>query len=209
MDSCWPDRRRRGRWDGGAPKEPNERFTFPMPFRNLVLTGFVGTGKTTVGRRLAARLGWPFLDFDEEIVRRTGRSIPEIFAQDGEAAFRRLEAALCQEWSVPRGWVLATGGGTCVHPAHRAALQAGGHLFFLYAELEEVARRLAGAEDRPLLRLRPGETLLERLRALWQAREAAYRQIPHWVDTTGRSPDEVAEEILCRYWSLEREGAGG
>ncbi|WP_376791587.1 shikimate kinase [Thermoflexus sp.] len=177
-----------------------------MPLRNLVITGFVGTGKTIVGRRLAARLGWPFLDFDEEIARRAGRSIPEIFEHEGEAAFRRMEAALCQEWSHPRGWVLATGGGTCVSPANRAALQAGGHLFFLYAELEEVARRLAEADDRPLLRLQPGETLLERLKALWEAREAAYRAIPHWVDTTGRSPDEVVEEILHRYRLLEREG---
>ncbi len=178
-----------------------------MARRNLVITGFVGTGKTTIGRRLAARLGWPFLDFDEEIARRAGRSIPQIFEQEGEAAFRAMEAALCQEWSRPRGWVLATGGGACVSPANRVALQAGGHLFFLYADLEEVARRLTGATDRPLLRLRPGETLLERLRALWQAREAAYREIPHWVDTTGRSPDEVVEEILDRYRFLEGERA--
>lgn len=178
-----------------------------MPRRNLVITGFVGTGKTTIGRRLAERLGWPFLDFDEEIVRRAGRSIPEIFAQEGEGAFRAMEAALCQEWSHPRGWVLATGGGTCVSPANRAALQAGGHLFFLYADLEEVARRLTGTADRPLLRLRPGETLLERLQTLWQAREAAYREIPHWVDTTGRSIDEVVEEILHCYRLLEGEGA--
>jgi len=171
--------------------------------RNLVITGFVGTGKTTVGRRLAARLGWPFLDFDEEIARRAGRTIPEIFDREGEAAFRALEAALCAEWSAPRGWVLATGGGTCVSPANRAALQAGGHLFFLYADLEEVARRLAGAADRPLLRVPPGETLRGRLDALWRAREAAYREIPHWVDTTGRSPDEIAEEILERYRRLE------
>lgn len=175
--------------------------------RNLVITGFVGAGKTTIGRRLAARLGRPFLDFDEEIVRRAGRSIPEIFAREGEEAFRAMEAALCQEWSHPRGWVLATGGGTCVSPANRAALQAGGHLFFLYADLEEIARRLTGAADRPLLHLRPGETLLERLKSLWQAREAAYREIPHWVDTRGRSPEEVVEEILQRYWLLEREGA--
>lgn len=176
-----------------------------MPRRNLVITGFVGTGKTTIGRQLAARLGWPFLDFDEEIVRRAGRSIPEIFEHEGEEVFRAMEAALCQEWSHPRGWVLATGGGTCVSPANRAALQAGGHLFFLYADLEEIARRLTGAVDRPLLRLHSGETLLERLKSLWQAREAAYREIPHWIDTTGRSLDEVVEEILRRYRLLERE----
>jgi shikimate kinase len=175
-----------------------------MPLRNLVITGFVGTGKTTVARILARRLGRPFLDFDEEIARRAGRSIPEIFDRDGEAAFRAMEAALCREWSIPRGWVLATGGGTCLYPANRAALATGGHLFFLYADLNEVARRLADATDRPLLRLRPGETLLERLQALWNAREAAYRAIPHWVDTTGRSPEAVAEEILRRLQELER-----
>ena len=177
-----------------------------MPARNLVLTGFMGVGKTTIGRRLAARLGRPFLDFDEEIVRRAGRTIPEIFATEGEVAFRAWEAALCREWDQPRGWVLATGGGTCLDPTNRARLEAGGYVFFLYADLEEVARRLAGGGDRPLLRLGPGETLLDRLRTLWAAREAAYRAIPRWIDTTGRPPEAVVEEILRQYRTLEAEG---
>ncbi|MEJ5200370.1 MAG: shikimate kinase, partial [Anaerolineae bacterium] len=89
---------------------------------NIVLTGFMGTGKTSIGREVAARLGRPFVDLDDLIVARAGKSIPAIFAEDGEAAFRALEAALCREMAEPSGIVLAVGGGAVVSEANRRAL---------------------------------------------------------------------------------------
>ena len=97
--------------------------------RNLVLTGFMGTGKTSVGRQVAQRLGRPFVDMDVEIEARTGKSIPRIFAEDGEATFRRIESSLCQELGAQVGLVIATGGGALVDPANRAAVAQHGILW--------------------------------------------------------------------------------
>ena len=94
---------------------------------NIILTGFMGTGKTAVGREW--RHGWacPFVDLDDLIVQRAGKAIPKIFAQDGEPAFRALEAACCAEMAAPTSLVIATGGGAVVNPANREALAVGGH----------------------------------------------------------------------------------
>jgi len=87
---------------------------------NLVITGFMGTGKTRVAREVARRLGYPFVDMDAEIEARAGKPIPRLFAEDGEAAFRHMEAALCVELGSPSGRVIATGGGALVDPVSRA-----------------------------------------------------------------------------------------
>jgi shikimate kinase len=94
--------------------------------RNLVITGFMGTGKTTVGQAVAARLGRPFVDMDAEIERRAGKPIARIFAEDGEAAFRRWEASICAELGLQRGLVIATGGGALVNPLNRAQMLRNG-----------------------------------------------------------------------------------
>ena len=109
-------------------------FQYQLPEPNIILTGFMGTGKTAVGREVAARTGHPFVDLDDLIVRRAGKSIPEIFAQDGEPAFRALEAAVCGEMAAPAGLVIATGGGAVVDPANREALAAGGTVICLEAD---------------------------------------------------------------------------
>ena len=93
---------------------------------NIILTGFMGTGKTSVGREVARRLGRPFIDMDAEIEARTGKSIPAIFAEEGEAHFRNLEAGLCRELSARRGLVIATGGGTLVNEENRRLMSSGG-----------------------------------------------------------------------------------
>jgi shikimate kinase len=174
-----------------------------MPLRNLVITGFVGTGKTTVARILARRLGRPFLDFDEEIARRAGRSIPEIFDRDGEAAFRAMEAALCREWSTPRDGSWPPAGGPVSTPPTGLPWPPEA----ISSSCMRTSTKSPGGWPTPPIAPSSGsgrETLLERLQALWNAREAAYRAIPHWVDTTGRSPEAVAEEILRRLQELER-----
>jgi len=164
--------------------------------RNLVITGFMATGKTTVGRGVAARLGRPFVDMDALIAERAGCSIPEIFRRYGEVTFRQLERALCEELAPREGLVIATGGGALVDEANRNMLARQGILICLDCEIPTLLRRLRNVADRPMLW---GENPEQRLRALWAKRQAAYAAIPHHVDTTSLSVQEVVERIVSRY----------
>lgn len=158
---------------------------------NIIITGFMGTGKTTVGRRIAALTGRQFIDTDDEIVRRVGMSIPQIFAREGEPRFRELERRLIRALANTRGLVIATGGGTLVNDENRRLMQTTGFLVCLDAPAEDVQRRLAlSAIDRPLA---------SNWRELYERRRTAYEAIPRHVDTAAKSPDEVAEEII-RLW---------
>jgi shikimate kinase len=159
----------------------------------LVLAGFMGTGKTAVGRILARRLGVPFGDTDAWIEAREGATIAAIFATRGEAAFRTLEReALRALTRVPRG-VVATGGGAIVDPENRAHLRAWGTLVCLDATPEAILARVGDRPDRPLL---AGPDRLDRIRRLRAERAAAYADVDVRVDTTGRTPAEVAGLIL-------------
>ncbi len=161
--------------------------------KNIVLTGFMGTGKTTVGREVARRLGCPFVDMDEVIARRAGKPIPRIFAEDGEEAFRRMEAELCRELGARRGLVIATGGGALVNPENRARMTEGGIVICLEADPEEILRRVGEDSGRPLLQTPDRRA---RVAELLAARRPAYAAIPWHVDTTGRPVEEVVEEVL-------------
>lgn len=160
---------------------------------NLVLTGFMGTGKSTLGRLVADRLGRPFVDMDSVIAARAGQPIPAIFAAQGEQAFRALERALCQELAAQDGLVIATGGGALVDPENRAAMQRSGLVICLTASPAALAERLAGAGDRPLL---AGDDPAARIAALLADRAAAYAALPHQLDTTTLTPEQVTEAIL-------------
>ncbi len=162
--------------------------------RNLVLTGFMGTGKTSVGRAVALRLGRPFVDMDEEIEVRTGKTISRIFAEDGEAAFRTLEAALCRELGARRGVVVATGGGALVDPVNRACFAASSTLVCLQASAVTLASRVHGGEDRPLLSA--GDTGADIARLL-AARRAAYTSIPWQIDTTEQALEDVVDAVVA------------
>ncbi|MGB9880533.1 MAG: shikimate kinase, partial [Anaerolineae bacterium] len=142
---------------------------------NLILTGFMGTGKTSVGREIAQRLGREFVDMDTLIETRTGLTVAEIFRQWGEAHFRRLEADLCRELAARSRLVIATGGGTLIPDLNRELLMASGIVVCLTASLDEILRRLERAEDRPLLHV-PDRR--ERIAALLAERAAAYGRIP-------------------------------
>jgi len=166
---------------------------------NIILTGFMGTGKTSTGRIVAERLGWPFLDLDERIAARAGKPIPRIFAEDGEPAFREMETRACQELSEAAGLVVATGGGAVLRAENRAALAAGGTVICLEAAPEALAERLGTATDRPML---AGADRRERIAELLAAREAAYASLPHHIDTTGLSAREVADRVLALTASL-------
>ena len=173
----------------------------PAPPRNFILTGFMGTGKSTVGRLLAARLGWPFVDTDTRIEALAGQSIPAIFANQGEPAFRRLERTVIQTLAAASGHVIATGGGTLLDADNRAALLDNGLVVCLDADPERLAARLAAAQDRPLLH---GADPAARIRALLAERAPLYAALPHHVETTHLSPEAVVEEILALWHTQSR-----
>ena len=162
--------------------------------RNIVLTGFMGTGKTTVGQAIAQRLGRPFVDMDSVIEQAAGRPIPRIFAEDGEARFRHLEAALCEKLGEQSGLVIATGGGALVDPVSRGRLIGSGAVICLGCHPNEIVRRLEGTGGRPLLDVDNPPAEIERLLDL---RRDAYAAIPWHIDTTGLLPETVIAEVLA------------
>ena len=167
----------------------------PAQAPNVVLTGFMGTGKSRIGREVARCLGRPFVDMDAEIEARAGKSILCIFAEKGEAAFRSMEAALCRELGGRRGLVIATGGGALLDPANRTAMMSNGVVICLTASAGEIHRRVSAGDvpGRPLLDTADPLTEIERLLAV---RKDAYDAIPWQVDTTVLPVDEVVERVI-------------
>jgi shikimate kinase/3-dehydroquinate synthase len=167
--------------------------TSPVAHGNVVITGFMGTGKSSVGREVARRLDRPFVDMDVEIEARAGKTISDIFREDGEPAFRALESQLCRELSQQRGLVIATGGGALVDPKNRRRMMACGPVFCLDSDVGQILERLAQVQDRPLLAVADRRQEIERLLAV---RREAYAAIPRQVDTTALPVDEVATQVI-------------
>lgn len=165
----------------------------PVSERSVVLIGFMGTGKSRVGRYLASRLGLPFIDTDEEVERLAGKDIPSIFAAGGEAEFRRLEAEVIDCVSRLNPAVVATGGGVVLNPVNVRRLAARGWLVRLDAGPEEIYLRVGDGGGRPLL---AGEDSRQAIRDLHAARERYYRCAHLTVDTTGQGVEEVGGIIL-------------
>jgi shikimate kinase len=171
------------------------KAVLPSTLSRIILTGFMGAGKTTVGGLLAARLGWTFLDSDRFIESRAGMTIAEIFAQRGEPAFRELEAAAIREASHAAGLVLALGGGAIERPDTRAlfATMEDTLVVFLDAPLETLILRCAGHEGGPV---RPVLADRARLEQRWRNRQPWYRQAHLTIPTAGLAPEAVAGQIL-------------
>lgn len=162
----------------------------------LFLVGMMGAGKTTVGRRLARRLERPFVDADRELEARLGVPIPTIFELEGEAGFRRREAAIIDELSLRAPIVLATGGGAVLDPANRARLRERGRVVYLRASVGDLWHRLRRDKVRPLLRAPDPRARIEELVRL---RDPLYREVAHLVVDTGRQPvEQVVDAILAR-----------
>jgi 3-dehydroquinate synthase len=153
----------------------------------------MGTGKSAVGRDVAQRLGHPFVDMDAEIEARASKPIPRIFAEDGEAVFRQMEATLCEELSAQEGLVIATGGGALVNPNSRARMLASSTVICLSCTPEEILRRVGANGDRPRLDVADPRAEVERL---LEARRESYAAISWQIETTDLSVGEIAEQVI-------------
>jgi shikimate kinase len=178
-----------------------------VPPGGLALVGYRGTGKTTVGRILAARLGRPFVDADAELERRLGCTIRDLFARGDEATFRDHEQAILAELACRPGLILATGGGAVLREANRRALRDLGVVAWLRADPEAIARRLRadGGYDRPALTA--AGTLAE-IATVLTDRLPLYREVADFaVETDGRCPEDVADAVLSG-WRTTRARRG-
>lgn len=163
---------------------------------NIYLVGFMGTGKTTIGRVVAQKLNFQLLDSDHEIERIKEKSIPEIFEQEGEPAFRILEREfICTGHSGLRT-VVACGGGLVVQPGMLDLLNTKGVVICLHASLETILKRTQGNPNRPLLNV---EDRMSRIRALYTAREPVYRRSGTLILTDGRPLHDIVSHVIRTY----------
>jgi shikimate kinase len=159
---------------------------------NVILVGFMGAGKSSVGRLLARRMGRCFVETDDMITAREGRSIPEIFAERGEAHFRALEEETVRLLALKSGDVIATGGGLYCREGRPEALRAIGTVVWLTGSFDVLYERACRVGERPML---AGRTRDE-VAAIYHARETYYRQADLTVDTTDRNTDQVVTQVL-------------
>ena len=166
---------------------------------NLYLVGFMGTGKSTVGRQVARQLGFRFLDSDHEIERAQGKPVSRIFAEDGEPRFRELERDFIERGHPVDRCVIACGGGLVVQPGMLELLRSRGVVICMHAPIETILRRTMHTHHRPLLQVDDRE---QRLRDLFAQREPIYRRTGTMVLTDSRPLREIASHVL-RVYKLE------
>jgi shikimate kinase len=170
-----------------------------MTIMKILLIGYRGSGKTTVGRLLAQRLSFPLVDIDDRITARTGLSVKEIFDQHGEAGFRRFESKAIAESFAADQWVIAAGGGAMTIPANRDAIPADCHVVLLHADPAELHRRIAAdptsTAGRPALTAAGG---LSEIHQLLQHRLPIYRGVSTLeLDTTNLTPGDVVDRVVA------------
>lgn len=161
--------------------------------KNIVLTGFMGVGKTAVGRELANILGWKFIDMDEEIVKTQNLSISEIFSNSGEAVFRDLETEMIRETVEKNNIIISTGGGAILRQENVDFLSSNGIIVCLTARPETILDRTSRSSKRPLLNV---DDPLERVKALMESRKPFYEKADFMMDTEEKTPLQIAREIL-------------
>ncbi len=179
--------------DGGGRQGKAKALATRLDGRPLVLVGMMGAGKTTVGRRLAARLGRQFIDSDEEIERAAQMSIPEIFEQRGEAEFRAGEMRVIARLLKEKDIVLATGGGAFVNPLTRALVKSDAISIWLKADLDVLFERVSRRSNRPLLKTADPKGTLEKLIA---DRYPIYEQADVTVISRDVPQDNVAGDVI-------------
>ncbi|MBF0537825.1 MAG: shikimate kinase [Nitrospirae bacterium] len=162
--------------------------------KNIVFTGFMGTGKTTVGCLLSETLGRPLIDIDSEIETATAMKINEIFATHGEARFRQIETDMAMKVSKIKGVIISTGGGIVLREENMTHLRRNGYVVCLMAMPETILSRLAGSDDRPLLKVpNPLQKILE----LLDFRRPFYEKADLIIDTDDKTPEMVVAEIIA------------
>jgi shikimate kinase len=166
-----------------------------MSRTNIILTGFMGCGKTTVGRMLAKALDYDFTDTDQLIEERFGMTVQKIFATRGEKAFRDMESEIARELGGAEGMIVSTGGGMMLNGHNVAALSGNGRVFCLVATPEEIFKRISSDREnnRPLLQT---SNPLERISQLIKEREQSYRQFTQ-ISTSGKNPQEITQDLLA------------
>ena len=169
---------------------------------NIALIGFMGTGKTSVGRLVAEQLHYDYLDTDEVIQTNTGRSITDIFTKDGEPAFRALEQKVVAELASRKNTVIATGGGLPVNPENLASLKTHALVVCLWSSPEKIWERVRHQSHRPLLH---DENPQAKIRELLAAREPFYKMADVLLNTELRSVREVAQQVVHQF-RLEASG---
>lgn len=166
---------------------------------NLILIGFMGTGKTSLGKLLAEKLGRGFVDIDQKIEQDAGISIPQIFERYGEKYFREIEKKTVEEITKRRGLVIATGGGTVKDEDNMRMLKSSGVIVCLTTEPEEIFRRTERRGERPVLD--GGEDRLQTIKKLLSERQKFYAQSDYTIDTTDWSPLQIMNDI-CKHFKL-------
>ena len=169
--------------------------------KNIILFGFMGTGKTAIGKRLASKLGMQFIDMDDLIEEREGKSISKIFAQDGEPYFRRLESEVAREVAGRSGLVVATGGGVVLNYENVRTLESTGIGICLNVSPETIYERVRRQTHRPLLQV---EDPLQRIRDMLASRREAYSRVSHQIECTDDDFEENVRRILDLVQSVDR-----
>ena len=160
---------------------------------NIVLVGFMGTGKSTVGRVIAQKLGFHFIDTDDVIEQTSKAKISDIFAEHGEDYFRDLESQAVKSVALMKNQVIATGGGVVLRSSNIDLLRTGGPIFCLNATPKAIWDRVRSSRSRPLLR---GPEPLKKIETLLDKRAPYYALADHQIETTGVAVDRVADEII-------------
>ena len=160
--------------------------------RNIVLIGFMGTGKTTIGKSLARSLGWTFVDTDELVELTAGSSVQKIFEEQGEIYFRKLETEVLIQVLGSEQQIIATGGGAVLAEHNREVMIEGGLVIALQADISTIIQRVSGDQSRPLLK---GD-LSDRVAALLEQRKFAYDFADISIQTAGKSVEQIVEVIL-------------
>ena len=161
--------------------------------KNLILTGFMGTGKTEVGRELARLLTMKLIDIDTEIIKSAKMSINQIFEQFGEQKFREMETEMIEKVSREKNVLISTGGGAVLRQENMDALKKTGIVISLMATPETIHRRTSGTSERPLLQV---EKPLEKINELLNFRKPFYEKADMMIDTEDKTPLQIAEEII-------------